>query len=49
MDQNVQNENLKALMEAAKKDIFTFNEKKCLYNIIVLKETFDTSRLKWRN
>ena len=32
MDQKSHDENLKALKEAAKKDNFTFNEEKCLYN-----------------
>ena len=32
MDQISHEENLKALKEAAKKDNFTFNEEKCLYN-----------------
>ena len=37
MDQKSHDENLKALKEAAKKNIFTFNEKKCLYNCTQIK------------
>ena len=37
MDQISHDENLKALKEAAKKDSFTFNEKKCLYNCTLIK------------
>ena len=37
MDQISHDENLKALKEAAKKDNFTFNEEKCLYNCTQIK------------
>ena len=37
MDQISHDENLKALKEAAKKDYFTFNEEKCLYNCTQIK------------
>ena len=37
MDQKPHDENLKALKEAAKKDNFTFNEEKCLYNCTQIK------------
>ena len=37
MDQKFHDENLKALKEAARKDNFTFNEKKCLYNCTQIK------------
>ena len=37
MDQIYHDENLKALKEAAKKDNFTFNEEKCLYNCTQIK------------
>ena len=37
MDRKSHDENLKALKEAAKKDNFTFNEEKCLYNCTQIK------------
>ena len=36
MDQISHDENLEALKKAAKKDNFTFNEEKCLYNCIIV-------------